>query len=579
MADVSKIDFVLSATDKASGVFRQVEGALGGLKNSYAQLATALGGLTVVTGLGSMLKSAIDLGDQLNKMSQRTGVSVEALSELKIAADLADVSMESVTTSLGKFNVALVAAGNSSSDMGVIMTQLGVDITQGPQKALDEFLKKASEISDQSLKVAVFKEAFGKTGDQMILVANQARELEGRAKQMGLVMGEETAKRANELKDNLHLLTLGTQKLGMQMAEMVVPALAQITSELAKADGVVGKLLAGFRELDKLLIATFGGLDDKLFGGRLGMSDKAANHFLAYQSLNPTQPIEARAGVTPEAERRIREQLAKSGAKDSGGKAAKGKDDSDLVARQLQFGMDEEARIMAEAAQLTNDFYQRQRDAEEAISAERMKAWLEYIDQQQESEIAMSELRVKLEKSQTQLYLEEAEKRGKEGEDFARRMGLTFVSAFEDAVVSGKKLSDVFKALEKDIAKVIFRKSVTEPMGTWAEGMLKGFGIGGGVAGAEGGGIGGWMSGAGNWLSSLFGGGVPAYATGTDYVPKDGLAYLHRGEKVVPADRNNGGGITINMTVNTPDVGGFRASRGQITADLAAMVTRARRDL
>jgi hypothetical protein len=54
-------------------------------------------------------------------------------------------------------------------------------------------------------------------------------------------------------------------------------------------------------------------------------------------------------------------------------------------------------------------------------------------------------------------------------------------------------------------------------------------------------------------ISSVTGMNIPAYATGTNYVPSDGLAYLHKGEAVIPASQNKAGmnGITVNVTGNT----------------------------
>ena len=53
--------------------------------------------------------------------------------------------------------------------------------------------------------------------------------------------------------------------------------------------------------------------------------------------------------------------------------------------------------------------------------------------------------------------------------------------------------------------------------------------------------------GAGGGLGGLFGGGgfgdvIPSFAVGTAYVPQDSLAMVHKGEKIIPAAYNAGGG-------------------------------------
>lgn len=59
----------------------------------------------------------------------------------------------------------------------------------------------------------------------------------------------------------------------------------------------------------------------------------------------------------------------------------------------------------------------------------------------------------------------------------ARDLGFTFSSAFEDAIVQGGELRDVVRGLGMDMARIVMRKTVTEPLGNAFAGLI-GQGIG-----------------------------------------------------------------------------------------------------
>lgn len=101
----------------------------------------------------------------------------------------------------------------------------------------------------------------------------------------------------------------------------------------------------------------------------------------------------------------------------------------------------------------------------------------------------------------------------------AEELGMTFASAFEQAVVGGGDLSDVFKGLLQDIARVILRLGVIEPMMKKLKESL-------GDSGGSGSG-----SGIGGMLSSLFNGSGSGsgFGTGTSYGNMDFGGYFADG--------------------------------------------------
>ncbi|MCM8622930.1 MAG: hypothetical protein NFW16_14635 [Candidatus Accumulibacter sp.] len=142
-------------------------------------------------------------------------------------------------------------------------------------------------------------------------------------------------------------------------------------------------------------------------------------------------------------------------------------------------------------------------------------------------------------------------------------------------------------AVAADLSRRLFGAVGTPTSGGWMSSLL-GLGSLPTMAGAgsatenwiDSGGLaksaGGFLSGIGGFFSNLF-----SFDVGTDYVPRDMLAKVHQGERIIPAAQNTSSiGQTIQITVNVngnqnaPDV---RRAAGQGAREALAALTGARR--
>lgn len=131
----------------------------------------------------------------------------------------------------------------------------------------------------------------------------------------------------------------------------------------------------------------------------------------------------------------------------------------------------------------------------------------------------------------------------KEANDNAKAFGDIMGSAFEDAIIEGKKFSDVLKGLAQDILKVFLRRQVTEPLAQAASGALGGlFSAGGGS-----------FSDALSNLFSFEGGGWTGDGSRSGGLDGKGgyLAMVHPKERIIDTTKGGaGGGTTIVQTVS-----------------------------
>lgn len=155
--------------------------------------------------------------------------------------------------------------------------------------------------------------------------------------------------------------------------------------------------------------------------------------------------------------------------------------------------------------------------------------------------------------------------------NLANDLGLTFTSAFEDAIVAGDGLRDVLAGLEQDILRIVTRRLVTEPLGNAITNLL-GSAIGGIRFGPD-------APIVASVPTTIF----PNRASGGPV--SSGMPYIvgetgpelfvpHVNGDIVPrAD----GGPTVNMTVYTRDAESFRRSEGQVVSRLSGALARSGR--
>jgi hypothetical protein len=158
------------------------------------------------------------------------------------------------------------------------------------------------------------------------------------------------------------------------------------------------------------------------------------------------------------------------------------------------------------------------------------------------------------------------------------KLGATFASSLEDAIVKGEGLRSVIQGLGQDILRITVRKTVTEPIGNAVSGLFSGFSLSKLFGFAEGG----VMTGAGPLpLRRYASGGVassPQLAMyGEGSVP-EAFVPLPDGRRIPVQMRGGGGGRAVvvnisnvigNVASQTDVVAGMKTVRAQIIGELS----------
>jgi len=210
------------------------------------QKMTLAGGTILGVFSGLIFKNAA-AREEIFKLSQKTGISVEMLSSMRLAAEQSDISMSGLGLSLGFLSKKMFEASTGGSEQRKIFDALKISSDAIAKGDLNEVLMETAarfkEMPDGGVKSALAMELFGKRGREMIPFLNLGRtgieELRKEAERLGITFSTKDAQASQELMDRMKALKLGFQGAGSALATQLIPV---ATAFVQKATEIVIKV-------------------------------------------------------------------------------------------------------------------------------------------------------------------------------------------------------------------------------------------------------------------------------------------------------------------------------------------------
>lgn len=228
----------------------EVSTAAGTVADKTKGLSTAAAG--ALTALGGLAVKAADTADELMSMSKQSGISTTELQRMKYAADLVDVSLDSMVGAQAKLTKSM--AGNTEA-----FDRLGVQVRMSNGTMRDantvfyETLTALSRVGNETERDQLAMQIFGKSANELAGIIDDGgaalRAYGDEAEQLGLVMDETTLQGLNAFNDELDRLKAAAMadllKAGATALEGLRPLLETIIDVLGGLLNIIGNLSPG----------------------------------------------------------------------------------------------------------------------------------------------------------------------------------------------------------------------------------------------------------------------------------------------------------------------------------------------
>ena len=304
-ADHSKLQRSLQEASSAIGGFlREAQTSVSSAAGAAASFLDTLKS-NVLGAVGEF--SAV--GDQFDKMSQRTGISTSALSEYAHAAQMCGSDVQSVEAALKGMASQLVQAQSGSARAAANFERLGVNVDEfaklSPERQFDKLAAAIAEIDDPTERAGAALKIFGSAGQQLLPLFTSGSEglaaMREEARKLGVSVDESTAKLGAEYEDAMTRVKQSLFGVKAALAKEFAPALVDAANRAAELLAKLRAWISEHPELTRAIVTASGALAAgavtiKVYASALSLAQKTVSTFGAIAGTNPV--VLALAGIT-----------------------------------------------------------------------------------------------------------------------------------------------------------------------------------------------------------------------------------------------------------------------------------------
>lgn len=258
-----------STLDKDVKVANSKMDKLGSKMKSLAVPAAAAAAAIALVGKASF-NLAVDAGnaaDRLLDLEQITGLSTTTLQEFSLVTSRAGVDFEQFASGIGTFERKLPELMEGTGRSSEMMDRLGVSIFDGAGNLRDmddilpEILAAMSLMENETERNAIAMTLFGRNAEAMLpilaLGAEGMKDAREEAHALGLVMGVEDLKAANNFRMEVDQLTAQLGAMSRDIGVDLIPVFRDLVDVLQWAVPHIKTVIKVGREAGKILLFPF----------------------------------------------------------------------------------------------------------------------------------------------------------------------------------------------------------------------------------------------------------------------------------------------------------------------------------